>query len=58
MTNIQIITGTMDTFGGYSVDGVAFLGEREEALVDEAREMAVSTGRQVEDVLATIIPRQ
>lgn len=58
MTNIQIITGTWEAPGGYSVDGVAYLGEREEALVDEAREMAQATGRRVEDVLALIIPKQ
>lgn len=55
MAQIEIITGTMDDFGGYSVDGVQFLGEEFEALVDEAKEMAYATGRQVEEVLAKII---
>lgn len=57
MPAVQIITGTMDTFGGYRVNGVEFLGEECEALVDEAREMACSTGRQVEACLASILPQ-
>lgn len=53
---VEIVTGTWEVFGGYRVDGREYLGEQFEALVDEARDMATSTGRQVEAVLALIIP--
>ncbi len=56
MQAIEIIQGTMQDFGGYKVDGVAFIGEEFEMLVDEAKEIAYATGRAIEDVLANIIP--
>jgi hypothetical protein len=52
---IELIQGTMEDFGGYSVDGNRFVSEEAEAMVDEAKEVAYSTGRQVEDVLAKMI---
>jgi hypothetical protein len=53
---IEIIQGTMDEAGGYSVDGRMYVGDEHEALVDEAKEMAYSAGIQVEAALARIIP--
>lgn len=53
---IKLIQGTMDQVGGYSVNGVEFVSEEAEALVDEAKEIAYATSRQVEVVLASILP--
>lgn len=55
--HIELIQGSMDQFGGYAIDGRRYLGEAAEALVDEAKEMAMhQPGRSFEDVLAFIVP--
>jgi len=56
MNNVTILEGDLENFGGYSVNGQEFRSEEAEMLVDEAREMAFATRRNVEEVLATIIP--
>lgn len=53
--NIKLIEGTSKDFGGYSVDGVEFLGEEFENLVDEAKEYAINTGRTVLTCLANLL---
>lgn len=56
MMKIDLIEAeTISEFGGYSVDGVEFRGEEFELLVDEAKEIAYATGRNVIEVLKTLI---
>lgn len=55
MSAVTLIQGTMQTLGGYRVDGVDHVGEDAEALVDEAKEIAYATGRPVEVVLARLL---
>ncbi|MDP2759911.1 MAG: hypothetical protein Q8O64_05825 [Sideroxyarcus sp.] len=54
--NIEVMEGTIDAAGGYSINGKPFIGDEHEALVDEARGIAYATGRKVEDVLVQIMP--
>ena len=54
---IKVIHGTMEKPGGYSVNGKEFTGDEHEALVDEAKQMAVDQGKRVEHVLQKIIPK-
>src|SRR5487761_2054111 len=56
MTKIEIIEGTLDTAGGYGINGMQFVGDEHEALVSEAKQMAYASGRKVEDVLIQIVP--
>lgn len=55
MNTIELIQGTWSDFGGYSINDVKYVGEEQESLVEEARQMAYSTGRKIEEVLAHII---
>lgn len=55
---IEVIQGTMEAAGGYSVNGKHYVGDDHEGLVDEAKQMAYSTGRQVEDVIHHIMPQE
>ncbi len=43
--------------GGYELDGVKYISDEAEALVDEAKEMAYATGKNWKDVLLTILPK-
>lgn len=61
-----LIQGTFDVLGGYSIDGREYRSEEAEALVDEAKTLAValamhnvgSARKSVEDVLAGIVPAE
>jgi hypothetical protein len=52
---IEIIQGTMEAAGGYSIDGVQFMGDEYEMLVDEAKEVACATGRSIIEVLTRMV---
>jgi len=54
--NIEIVEGTIEAAGGYCINGKQFIGDECEALVDEAKQMAYATGRNIEDVLIQIVP--
>lgn len=56
MARIEILEGSEVKPGGYRINGVEFLGEEAEALVQEAKEMAFATRRDAVEVLAQIIP--
>ena len=55
---IEQVDGEGPNPGGYSVNGRRFVGEDHEALVDEAKEMAVNTGKHWTDVLSDIAPKE
>ena len=55
---IELIEGTLEQPGGYSIDGRRFESEEAESLTDEARGIAYHTGRRIEDVLACIVPKE
>jgi hypothetical protein len=44
--------------GGYSIDGQEYRSDEAEALVDEAKQMAASTGKKWEDVLLKLVPEE
>jgi uncharacterized protein involved in cysteine biosynthesis len=52
---LKIIEGDESDHGGYSLDGVEYLGEIPEALVDEAKKISYSIGRNVLYVLFMLI---
>lgn len=56
MAKIEIFEGTLEAAGGYCINGKPFVGDEPEALVGEAKQMAYATGRNIEEVLAQIIP--
>jgi len=53
---VTLIEGKGLDAGGYSVNGVEYIGDEHEAIVDEAKQMAYSTGRTVEEVICLIAP--
>lgn len=55
---VEVIEGDMSTPGGYSVHGKRYVGDEHEGLVDEAKQMAYSTGTSVADALSKIIPKE
>lgn len=55
MTNITLIEGDLENFGGYALNGVEHVGEQEEALVNEARQMAYALGQTVESALERLL---
>lgn len=57
-SKVRLIEGAMNDFGGYELGGKRYIGEDADVLVDEAREIAVSTGKRVEDVLLQIVPAE
>ena len=56
MVKIELIEGTIKAAGGYYINGTQYIGDKHEALVDEAKKIAYATGRKMEDVLIHIIP--
>lgn len=56
MVNIELIEGTLETAGGYSINGKQYVGDEHEALVDEAKQLAYSTGRKIEEILIQLAP--
>ncbi len=52
---VELIEGTETVHGGYRVGGVDHIGEIPEAMADEARQMAIETGRPIVDVLAQLV---
>lgn len=56
MVKIELIEGTIETAGGYSINGKQYVGDEYESLVDEAKQLAYSTGRKVEEVLIQLVP--
>lgn len=57
MIKIELIEGTLETLGGYCINGKQCIGDDHEALVTEAKKMAYATGRSVTEVLIQIVPR-
>lgn len=56
-SDVELIEGTIDAAGGYSINGNRFIGDEHESLVDEAKQIAYASDREVEDVLIKIVPR-
>jgi hypothetical protein len=56
MLKIELIEGTLDTAGGYCINGKRYVGGEHEALVAEAMQMAYESGRNVKEVLVQIVP--
>jgi hypothetical protein len=54
---VKLVEGKGYDAGGYSVNGKEYIGDEHEAIVDEAKQMAYSTGRNVEDVIRHIAPK-
>ena len=57
MVMIGIIEGALKSAGGYCIHGRSHIGDEHEALVDEARQIAYATGRNITEVLIHLIPR-
>ncbi|HJW57572.1 MAG TPA: hypothetical protein VJ577_20105 [Burkholderiaceae bacterium] len=56
MAKIEILEWSEVKPGGYRINDVEFRGEAAEALVQEAKEIALATRRDALEVLAQIIP--
>jgi hypothetical protein len=52
---IELIEGTLEIAGGYSINGKQYVGDEHEAMVDEAKQMAFATGRDVKEILIQIL---
>lgn len=57
MAMIRIIEGTLKSAGGYCIHGRSHIGFEHEELVDEARQIAYATDRNITEVLIHLIPR-
>jgi hypothetical protein len=56
MVEIELIEGTLEAVGGYCINGKQHIGDKHEALVDEAKQIAYATGRKMEEVIIHIMP--